>query len=120
MDGDAHAFSRSLEERRKPIRLAVAVGVFKNSNPVALRTLVPLRRKMRLALDHQQPALFVKRHADGMDDVRLSGEQLDDQTGVVRLRDVRQVRGNIGGCGIARPDTQEKERPEKLLWLVLP
>ena len=100
MAGDVHRGRRALVEGGEAVGLAVAVGVFEDADAVELRPLVVGRREVRVALDDQQPAAGVEVEANGMDDVRSGGEQIDTQT-------------VIGGTGFVRGAAAGSQHAER-------
>ena len=83
---EVHCRLGALEEGGKAIRLAVAIGVLDEADAIVFRPLVVRRAKVGVALDDQQTAAWVEREADGVNDVRRGGEQIDTQARIVDLR----------------------------------
>src|SRR5262249_39969921 len=77
---------------------------------VVLRSLVPLRPEVRVALDDQQPAAAIEGDADGVDDVRGGGEKSHLQPRILGVRHLyrRRLRGR--GRRQAPPEGKDQEQ----------
>jgi hypothetical protein len=77
--GEAHGVDKAVGEGMNFAESPIGAGVGEDADAVAAGSLVARRTFMSVVLDDPEPAAFIDGQAGGSDDVRLPGEQFDDQ-----------------------------------------